>query len=148
VTATRFWIGVASAVHVARGVAGGFCQLGHGKAAPIRRLSPGDWIIYYSPRTARDGGEPVQAFTVIGRVKSGEPYASDMGGGFVPARRDVAFLDGRRAPIKPLIDGLSFIRNKQSWGYAFHTGLVENTRPDFDVIAAAMGAAAAIPSAG
>ena len=34
----RYWIGVASRDHVMRGVAGGFCQLGHGKAAPVKRL--------------------------------------------------------------------------------------------------------------
>jgi len=39
-----------------------------------------------------DEGEPVQAFTAIGRIKPGEPYAGDMGGGFHPVRRDVAFL--------------------------------------------------------
>ena len=32
---TRYWIGVASRDHVARGVAGGFCQLGHGKASAV-----------------------------------------------------------------------------------------------------------------
>ena|SRR5664279_630830 len=37
----RYWIGVASRDHVMKGVVGGFCQLGHGKAAPVKRLSPG-----------------------------------------------------------------------------------------------------------
>ncbi len=69
-----YWIGVASRDHVLKGVAGGFCQLGHGKAAPVKRLAPGDWIAYYSPRTAYEGGEPVQAFTAIGRIKLGEAY--------------------------------------------------------------------------
>ena len=39
---TRYWIGVASRDHVMKGVAGGFCQLGHGKSAPVKRLAPGD----------------------------------------------------------------------------------------------------------
>ena len=47
---SRYWIGVASADHVAFGVAGGFMQLNHGKAAPLRRVSAGDWIIYYAPQ--------------------------------------------------------------------------------------------------
>src|SRR5438105_3809844 len=115
---TRYWIGLASRDHVLRGVAGGFCQLGHGKAAPIKRLAPGDWIAYYSPRTAFEGGEPVQAFTAIGRIKPGEPYAGDTGDGFRPVRRDVAFLGhATEAPIRPLIDRLGFTRGKPSWGY-------------------------------
>jgi hypothetical protein len=138
---TRYWIGVASADHVARGVEGGFCQLSHGKAAPVRRLSPGDWIVYYSPRTSLRGGEPVQAFTAIGRIRPGEPYAFDMGGGFVPVRRDVAFVPSRRAPVRPLVDRLSFIRNKRSWGQAFRRGVVAIDRKDFEIIAAAMGVA-------
>jgi hypothetical protein len=30
-------------------VAGGFRQPVHGKAAPVKRLAPGDWIAYYQP---------------------------------------------------------------------------------------------------
>lgn len=71
---TKHWIGVASQDHVRRGVEGGFCQLGHGKEAPIRRLSTGDRIAYYSPRTTLEGGDPVQGFTVIGTIKPGEAY--------------------------------------------------------------------------
>ena len=35
------WIGVVSRQHVLRGIAGGFAQLGHGKAAPPRRRPVG-----------------------------------------------------------------------------------------------------------
>lgn len=47
----RYWIGVVSASHVRKGVLDGFAQLCHGKAAPLRRMSADDWLIYYSPRT-------------------------------------------------------------------------------------------------
>jgi hypothetical protein len=112
---TRYWIGVASRDHLLRGVAGGFCQLSHGKAGPVKRLSPGDWIAYYSPRTEMRGGEPVQAFTAIGRIKPGEPYQGDMGGGFHPMRRDVAFLKAKEAAIRPLLADLALTRGKVSW---------------------------------
>ena len=139
-TTARFWIGVASRDHVRRGVAGGFCQLGHGKAAPIRRLSPGDWIVYYSPRESYPDGAPLQAFTAIGAVQAGEPYAVDMGEGFVPTRRDVRFLaDAKEAPIRPLLETLALTRGKPSWGAVFRRGLVEVTADDFVRIAAAMG---------
>jgi hypothetical protein len=102
-------------------------------------MSPGDWVVYYAPRTAFRDGAALQAFTAIGRVKPGAPYAYDMGGGFVPMRRDVDFVPCQLAPIKPLIERLTFIRNKRSWGYAFRSGLIEIDGADFATIASAMG---------
>jgi hypothetical protein len=136
----RFWIGVASRDHVQAGVDGGFCQLCHGKAGPMRRLKPGDGIVYYSPRSEMRGGETVQAFTAIGTVKDGEAYPFDMGGGFVPTRRDIAFGKAHDAPIKPLLDRLSFTKGRKSWGAAFRFGVLEITEADFALIAGAMGA--------
>jgi EVE domain len=136
----RYWIGVASKDHVLRGVEGGFCQLCHGKSNPLKRLIPGDWIIYYSPRDRMGGGEVVQSFTAMGRVLEGEPYLFDMGNGFVPYRRDVQFLNVQETPIRPLLDHLSFIKNKQSWGYVFRFGLIEIPKSDFEVVAEAMKA--------
>jgi predicted RNA-binding protein len=134
----HYWIGVASKDHVIRGVEQGFCQLCHGKSNPLKRLNSGDWIVYYSPRTARDGGEVVQAFTAIGQILEQEPYPFDMGDGFVPYRRDVRFVAAQEAPIRPMVNELSFIKNKQSWGYVFRFGLLEIPKPDFQRIAVAM----------
>jgi len=144
---TRYWIGVASRDHVMRGVAGGFCQLSHGKAAPVKRLAPGDWLIYYAPRERMGEGEPVQAFVAIGRIKPGEPYQGDMGAGFQPIRRDVAFLDAKDAPIRPLLDTLSFTKGQASWGYAFRRGSFAIPEADFHAIANAMGVAEEIAEA-
>lgn len=53
---SKSWIAVASADHVAIGREQGFAQVNHGKAAPLRRMQPGDRIIYYAPvRTFRAG---------------------------------------------------------------------------------------------
>lgn len=136
----KYWIGVASRDHVKAGVAGGFCQLGHGNHAPVARLSPGDRIVYYSPRTEMTGGETVQAFTAIGEVLPGEPYSGNMVGGFMPARRDVRFFAAADAPIRPLLEGLSFTKGRKSWGYAFRAGVFQMTPDDYALIAAAMGA--------
>ncbi|HYE01314.1 MAG TPA: EVE domain-containing protein [Alphaproteobacteria bacterium] len=142
----RHWIGVAARDHVLRGVAGGFCQLCHGKAGPLRRLRPGDWIAYYSGVESFGGTAPCQRFTAIGRVAGAEPYAFDMGGGFVPWRRDIDFLPAREAPIRPLIDALGFLPDKRRWGYPFRFGHLEVPAADFRLIAAAMGVA--LPDAG
>jgi EVE domain len=138
--AMRYWIGVASRDHVKAGEAGGFCQLNHGKSSPLRRMRPGDRIVYYSPRTEMRGGDTVQAFTAIGAIAEGEPYAGDMGGGFVAMRRDVTFFRSHDAPIKPLLDGLSLTSGRKSWGAAFRFGMVEITADDYALIARAMGA--------
>jgi hypothetical protein len=138
--APRYWVGIAARDHVQRGIAGGFCQLGHGKAAPIRRLSPGDGIVYYSPRTALDGGVPVQAFTGIGHIAPGEPYEGNMGGGFHPTRRDVIWtIAAHDAPIRPLLGRLSFTRDRANWGMAMRRSSFAITAEDFAIIAAAMG---------
>jgi hypothetical protein len=136
----RYWLGVASRDHVRAGVRGGFAQLNHGKHGPLDRLKPGDGIVYYSPREAMGEGASVQAFTAIGIVEDREPYKFDMGGGFVPTRRDVNFLKGRDAPIQPLLDRLSFTKGRKSWGFAFRRGAFEITAADFRAVAKAMGA--------
>jgi EVE domain len=140
---TRYWIGVASKDHVMRGVAGGFCQLGHGKKTALVRMKPGDWITYYSPRTQLEGGETVQAFTALGQIAEGAAYIGDMGPNFKPYRRDVRFLEVADAPIRPMIDKLSFILDPKRWGYPFQRGHLEITRADFDLIATTMGLNAA-----
>src|SRR5258708_38935543 len=70
----NYWIGVVSKEHVALGVAGGFTQLNHGKAGPLGRMRAGDGFAFYSPRTAYPDGEPLQAFTAIGRIRDGNVY--------------------------------------------------------------------------
>ena len=136
---TRFWVGVASRDHVRVGMAGGFAQLGHGKKAPLARMASGDWLVYYSPRTRRDAGEPYQRFTAIGQIGPGEIYQHRMREGFVPYRRDVQFLPAREAPIGPLLPRLGFTKDGRRWGYVFRRGHFEIDESDFRLIAAAMG---------
>jgi hypothetical protein len=136
--ASGSWIAVAAAEHVRRGRAGGFVQVAHGKAAPLRRLHPGDRIACYSPTGAFRGADRLQAFTAIGIVGDGAPYQVDMGGGFHPFRRDVTWLDAREAPIAPLLDTLEFSNGVRNWGYPFRLGLFPISEHDLRVIAAAM----------
>ena len=138
-SARNYWIAVVSRSHVAIGVAGGFTQVNHGKAGPLERMREGDGFAFYSPRDDYPDGAPLQAFTAIGRVAGGAIFQADMGEGFLPFRRAVDYFAAREAPIKPLIDGLSFIRSKQYWGAAFRFGFVRVPEDDFAQIAAAMG---------
>lgn len=114
-------------------------QVNHGKAAPLRRIKPGDGIVYYSPTTILREKDHLQAFTAIGTVREGEPYQGDMGAGFTPFRRDVAWSNGAEAPIKPLLEQLDFTKGKSNWGYQLRFGLFEISQHDFRLIAQAMG---------
>jgi hypothetical protein len=137
---TRYWIGVVSHEHVRRGVEGGFAQLCHGKEAPLRRMRPGDWLIYYSPAERMGAKEPLQAFTAVGRVREGAVYEHEMSPGFVPFRRDVEFAPSTPAPIGPLLERLSFIVDAKHWGAAFRYGHLRISEADFRLIAEAMEA--------
>ena len=143
---SAYWIAVASAEHVRRGRQGGFMQVNHGKAAPLRRVRPGDGIIYYSPTTILREKDGLQAFTAIGTVREGEPYQGDMGGGFTPFRRDVEWAEAEETPIKPLLDRLDFTAGKSNWGYQLRFGLFPISAHDFSLIAEAMGAKMAVPA--
>jgi hypothetical protein len=137
----NYWIGVVSRSHVQLGVQGGFVQLGHGKRAPLARLRAGDELVMYSPRTSYPDGEALQSFTAIGIVTSGQIYQVEMSPDFKPYRADVSYLDCREAPIKPLVERLSFIRSKTNWGAAFRFGQLKIPADDFALIAQAMGRA-------
>ena len=134
----RYWIGVVSRAHVRRGVEDGFAQLGHGKDAPLRRLSRGDWLIYYSPRTAHPDGEPLQAFTAIGRVEDDDVFRATMADDFRPWRRRVRYERSTDVPAAELLDRLELVRDRRRWGMIVRRGLVEMGRADFERIAAAM----------
>lgn len=141
------WIAVASADHVAIGRAGGFMQVNHGKAAPLRRMRPGDRVAYYSSVQTYRSDTPLQAFTAIGRVRAGEVYQGVMAAGFTPFRRDVDWFHATPAPIRPLLDRLELTAGQRNWGYAFRFALVQVSENDMDLIAAAMQAVEA-PLAG
>jgi hypothetical protein len=139
----RNWIAVASAEHarLGRDHAGvGFMQVGHGKLAPLKRVAPGDRVAYYAPATVLGGADKLQSFVSIGVVQNGEPYEVDMGKGFVPWRRDVAYAAAHEASILPLIDHLDFVENPKRWGYKLRFGLFEVSDHDIHLIAGAMDA--------
>lgn len=137
----KYWIAVASAEHVHRGQAGGFMQVCHGKGGPLRRMRPGDRVVYYAPTEQFQGTDKLRSFVAIGTVEEREPYQTDMGGCFQPFRRDVAWLDSRPAPIAPLLQHLDFSANNRNWGYQLRFGLFEISEHDMQAIAVAMHAA-------
>jgi hypothetical protein len=136
---SKSWIAVASADHVAIGRAQGFCQVNHGKSAPLKRARPGDRLIYYAPVRTYGGKDRLQAFVAHGVIAEGEVYQGVMGGGFTPFRRDVIWDDVQEAPIAPLLAVLSFTAGRANWGQPFRWGFFEIPEADARIIAAAMG---------
>ena len=137
------WIAVASAEHARRGCAApaqGYMQVGHGKRAPLKRVLPGDRVAYYAPTLTMGGKDKCQRFISIGVVLAGDPYAFDMGGGFVPFRRNVAYVPAREASILPLLDEFEFVEVRSRWGYKFRFGLFKIGEGDMRLIAQAMQA--------
>jgi len=134
----RYWITVVSKDHTLRGVAGGFMQACHGKQAPLKRMQPDDWVIFYSPKQSMRGEDKCQSFTAIGKVADEDVYQLQMSNDFVPFRRNVNFFPCEEVPIQPLINRLDFINNKSKWGYQFRFGFFEINEHDFDIIASKM----------
>ena len=135
---TKYWIVVASKDHVQNGIAAGIAQAGHGKSAPLKRMHPGDYIIYYSGKLIFGKLDKCQEFTAIGKIKDKDIYEVQLSPDFSAFRRDVEFFPHHDISILPLIDQLEFIQNKKSWGYPFRTGSFEINQHDFDLISGHM----------
>ncbi len=133
------WIGVASREHVLAAVHGKFCQLSHGKEAPVRRLKASDAIIFYSPRKSMAAGEILQAFTAAGRIVDDAPYQIEQSDTFKPFRRTTHYFKSRQASIHPLLEDLRFTRGRHNWGIAVRRGVFRINSEDFKTIAGAMG---------
>lgn len=135
---TKYWIAVVSKDHVENGMEWGIMQVCHGKKAPLKRISAGDHIIFYSSKINRADKTPFQKFTAVARATDDEIYQVKMFENFEPFRRKVVFLDCVETEIRPLINDLQFIPNKKSWGYPFRYGLLEISKSDFDLITSKM----------
>jgi len=127
------WLGVVSRAHVERGVAGGFAQLCHGKAQPLQRMRAGDWLVYYSPSTEMRGGARLQAFTALGQLADDRVYEFDMGGGFVPFRRDVRYARVRPVPLADLAPRLH-LTARPGWAMQLRRGHLPLDEHDFALI--------------
>lgn len=134
----KYWIATISKEHTQRGVNGNFIQVCHGKQAPLKRMSKGDFLLVYSSKITMEGNEKCQKFTAIGQVMDDDVYQFQMTDTFNPFRKNIEFLSCEETPIIPLINDLEFIPNKKSWGYPFRFGFFEIKENDFNLIASKM----------
>ncbi len=133
----NYWISCVSKDHVVAGVLGEYVQAA--ESAPLKRLSKGDIVVFYSEGTKFRAGELLQAFTAIGRVRDDKPFQVTVTPVFKPWRRQMAFIGCEETPIEPLIPELAFITDKLNWGLP-RRGLIEIGETDFTKIAHAMEA--------
>jgi hypothetical protein len=84
-------------------------QVSHGKSAPLRRIEPGDRVVFYSPTDVFRGKDKLQSFTAIGVVKEGAPYQVEMATDS-PLRRDVTWQTAAETPIRTLLEQLEFTK--------------------------------------
>ena len=130
----KYWLAVASKDHVENGVKEGFCQVCHGKEGPLKKMKKGDWLIYYSGKKTFGSNQLYQKFTAIGKVIDDSTYNFEMSKSFNPFRRNIQFLKANDLPIRPLIQDLSFIKNKEKWGSVFRFGFLEIDYNSFKII--------------
>ena len=135
---TKYFLICASRDHVLKGVEGGFAQAGHGRKDLMSKPSKGDWIIFYSAKDNFENGKPLQKFTAVGQVVDEAPYQPDVKENFKPYRRNVDFKKVKETAIRPLLEQLTFIKNKKSWGFYLISGFREISKEDFHIIKSAM----------
>ena len=134
----RFWVATVSLDHVQGAVRGGFTQADHGAGTRLRRMRPGDEVVYYSPRTSLRGGTPVRQFTGLATITGQAPYQVTVSEEFQPWRLDATFHDCRPVDVRPLVDQLSFITDPTHWGLPFRRGLFTVPERDFATIRSRM----------
>jgi predicted RNA-binding protein len=133
----RYWIGVVGGDHADYAVKSGICAFSHGKRTAIEKLSDGDRFVYYCPKTGYREGDIIQSFTALGTVIDATPVAHSWEGRDLWVGR-AAYAAVTAAPVRPLLQPLSFVKNPTRWGMAFRRSMFEITEPDFDLIARAM----------
>lgn len=134
--AIRYWLGVAQHANVLRGIAMGIAQANQAARTTLESMRDSDGIVYYSPKTDFEG-EPLKAFTAIGRVVGDTVHQSgdSPAGGYRPWRRRVEYdPDAVAASIRPLLPVLDLTRRDPDWGFQLRRGLLEISRHDFEEI--------------
>ena len=114
----------------------GIAQANQTARTTLESMRDSDGIVYYSPKTDFEG-EPLKAFTAIGRVVGDTVHQSgdSPAGGYRPWRRRVEYdPDAVAASIRPLLPVLDLTRRDPDWGYQLRRGLLEISRHDFEEI--------------
>jgi predicted RNA-binding protein len=103
-------------------------------------LAMSDQVTFYVPRQKLASNILVRKF--IGRAEiTSATYRSDeqiWKGGTFPIRIDITPLSTKCCDVKPLINDLTFIKNKHYWGAHFMNTILKIPAADFDLIQKSM----------
>lgn len=138
--ATKYWVVVTSRDHALDGAKAGVVQVNHGKEAPLKRMAAGDVVLYYAGKMIYGQDEVCQRFVAMAVLDDDTIFQYDFTPTFKPYRRKATYRQIREVEIRPLIERLSFIQNKDKWGYIFRTGFFEINQSDFELIESHMHA--------
>lgn len=136
--AIKFWVVVTSRDHALDGVKGGIIQVNHGKCGPLKQLSAGDKVLFYAGKKVYGQKELSQSFVALAAVTDEDIFQTDVLENFKPYRRKAEYMQFNEISIRPLIDGLEFISNKEKWGFYLRAGFLEINQHDFELITSHM----------
>ena len=131
---------VASGDHLLQGIAQGIVQANHGKPDPLRRMQPGHGIVLYAPKLIYGQTSPCQRLVGLGEISDEPVFQVRVSPDFAPFRRSVRYQSVTEIPIQPLLAHLTFVQNKERWGYRFRFGCFAIPAVDFALIRATMTA--------
>lgn len=133
------WVAVAPADHVAVAAREGLFRCSHGDRRALARPRRGDRFVYYAPREGVDAATPpVQAFVALGEILDDAPHPQVMPSGFEAMVRSARYTPVGRAPVRPMLPGLGFVKDPAHWGVHFRRGLFSVDAADFARIEAAL----------
>lgn len=135
---TKFWVVVTSRDHALDGLSAAVVQVNHGKLGPLKRMSAGDKILFYAGKAIYGQKELCQRFVALATLADDKIFQYEVTEKFKPYRRQAVYQDINEAEIRPLIEQLAFIKDKEKWGYIFRTGFFEINKHDFDLVASHM----------
>jgi len=99
----------------------------------------GDLILFYTSREKYHSYKRVKEFQSIVECvshpfKSNQKIWPDFDGDVFPTRVRIRVINRKKCKIEPLIEELSFIKNKKNWGSAFMSGIRKIPKSDFKLI--------------
>lgn len=113
---------VTSRDHALQGFKEGIVQVNHGKEAPLRRMHAKDRVLFYAGKKVYGKKELSQCFVALAILSDEAIFQHEVSADFKPYRRRAEYQTVEETPIRPLINKLEFITNKEKWGYIFRTG--------------------------
>lgn len=136
----NYWVGVVSKDHVEKGKLLEICQFCHGKSWPLKKISNGDYIIYYSPKKALNSTVPYKKFTAIAYIEDNDIYQERVSDHFSPYRIKARFIETSDVQLIDLKTKLSFLQSTKNYGLLFRKGFFQIKEGDFKKIYRAMTA--------